>query len=69
MITITSITVIFILVIVCIKICREAGGFSLSPRFVNSGEAFCSFTLLYWIETDTNPGLLPLKKKEMGPNG
>ena len=27
------------------------------------------FTLLYWIEADTNPGLLSLKKKEMGPNG
>ena len=30
---------------------------------------FTYFTLLYWIEADTNPGLLSLKKKEMGPNG
>ena len=26
---------------------------------------FTYFTLLYWIEADTNPGLLSPKKKEM----
>ena len=30
---------------------------------------FTLLTLLYWMEADTNPGLLSLKKKEMGPNG
>ena len=48
----------------------------LITKVINSGEAFCSFTLLYflyftyltllyWIEADANPGLLFLKKKEM----
>ena len=48
----------------------QGGGWDLvNTKVLNSGEAFCSFTLLYWIEADTNPGLLSPRKEEMGPNG
>ena len=36
----------------------------LITKVINSGEAFCAFTLLYWIEADTNPGLESLTKKK-----
>ena len=43
------------------------GGWDLlNTKVLNSGEAFCAFTLLYfyWIEADTNPGLESLTKKK-----
>ena len=49
-----------------IGMCREAGGFSSGLLIKPWRSTFwLYFTLLYWIEADTNPGLLPLKKEEM----